>query len=237
MVTGLVSRVLITESICLYGPALVLTTATLFMWQLVQSAEVKLTRKRICSSSFKMCILTFSPCSTSVNACCPVNKFNLTTGFHQFSSSTLTLICEKESRRRVVLLMTPASPPSSVHTVGLHYSWCPSVLTPRVPAPSCHRTWATLVLLYLLISNTLLSLRLHRLLTPPFPLLLFIQSFQGHIPPILTLYQRETASKGIPQISTLCAPPYSFLRPICCFPSFFPPPPLIPIILTAHVWL
>lgn len=53
--------------------------------------------------------------------------------------------------------------------------------------------------------------------TPSSLPLLFIQSFQGHIPPILTLYQGERASKGIPQIFVLCPPclpPYIFLRPI-----------------------
>ncbi len=55
---------------------------------------------------------------------------------------------------------------------------------------------------------------------PPPPPFLFIQSFQGRIPPILSLYQRETASKGIPQISvlyTLCPP-----HPISLRPAFLP---------------
>lgn len=84
--------------------------------------------------------------------------------------------------------------------------------------PILYGTWGKLVPLYLtacclLPPMPLVNLSpLSRNLTPP--ALLFIQSFQGHIPPILTLYQGETASKGIPQISVLY-PPLLHLTQTC----------------------
>lgn len=56
-------------------------------------------------------------------------------------------------------------------------------------------------------SSSAFRLPVHNPNTSTHPSPFVFQSFQGHIPPILTLYQGETASKSIPQISVLYTSP------------------------------
>lgn len=76
--------------------------------------------------------------------------------------------------------------------------------------PSSNRTWGKFVLLSLSwpqASSSAFRLPVHNPNTSTHPSPFVFQSFQGHIPPILTLYQGETASKSIPQISVLYTSP------------------------------
>lgn len=86
-----------------------------------------------------------------------------------------------------------------------------------IPTPSCNRTWGKLVLQYVSAGSTLpprpsdTLLSLSRILTPP---LLFIQSFQGRIPAILTLYQGESVQRHSTNFCPLSSMPSISLRPV-----------------------